>query len=280
MTTGVPLAPRDRGDTVTANDFRRMKREGRKIAVLTCYDFLFARLVSEAGIDAVLVGDSVGQLLLGYDSTLPVTMDDMIHHTAAVRRGLAGPMLIFDLPFMSYQTSTEDTLRNAGRAMKETGCEAVKLEGGDAAAVSRVRALASAGIPVMGHLGLTPQAVHRIGGYRVTAREEDEARTLAEQARALEDAGCFGIVLELVPAPLAARVSASLDIPTIGIGAGPDCDGQVLVLHDMLGLNQGFEPRFLRRFAELGAEALEAMKAYAEAVREGSYPAESESYEG
>ncbi|MGH7541369.1 MAG: 3-methyl-2-oxobutanoate hydroxymethyltransferase [Gemmatimonadota bacterium] len=270
-------APRRK--TVTVRDFQRMKREGEKIAVLTCYDFLFARLLSESAIDAVLVGDSVGQVLLGYRSTLPVTLDDMIHHTAAVRRGLEGPMLILDMPFLSYQVSDEEALRNAGRVMKKTGCEAVKLEGGDEATLSRVRTLVRAGIPVMGHVGLVPQSVHRLGGYRVTGREAAEAEGLSEQAHALEAAGCFSLVLEMVPAALAARISEALGIPTIGIGAGPHCDGQVLVLHDMLGLNDAFRPRFLRRFAELGDGARRGVASFVEAVKSGDYPSERESYD-
>jgi len=268
-----------RRKTVTVRDFLRMKREGEKIAVLTCYDYLFARFMSESRVDAVLVGDSVGQVLLGYGSTLPVTLEHMIHHTAAVRRGLEGPMLILDMPFLSYQVSDDEALRSAGRAMKETGCEAVKIEGGEEAVLSRIRRLAGAGIPVMGHIGLTPQAVHKLGGYRVTGREQEEADALFAQAGALERAGCFSVVLELVPTPLAARITEALSIPTIGIGAGPACDGQVLVLHDMLGLNPDFEPRFLRRFAELGEATRAAIADYVEAVKGGDYPSESESYE-
>lgn len=271
-------APRRR-KTVTVRDFLRMKREGEKIAVLTCYDYLFARFLSESRVDAVLVGDSVGQVLLGYGSTLPVTLEQMIHHTAAVRRGLEGPMLILDMPFLSYQVTDEEALRNAGRALKETGCEAVKLEGGEEVVLSRIRRLSGAGIPVMGHLGLTPQAMHKLGGYRVTGREQEEADALFAQAGSLERAGCFSIVLELVPTPLAARITEALSIPTIGIGAGPACDGQVLVLHDMLGLNPDFKPRFLRRFAELGEAARTAIADYVEAVKGGEYPSDSESYE-
>lgn len=279
MSTGSEDASAPRRKPVTVRDFRRMKREGEKIAVLTCYDFLFARLLSGSAIDAVLVGDSVGQVLLGYRSTLPVTLEEMIHHASAVRRGLDGPMLILDMPFLSYQVSDEEALRNAGRVMKEAGSEAVKVEGGDDATLSRIRRLVGAGIPVMGHIGLTPQSVHRLGGYRVTGRDADEAERLAEQAHALEEAGCFSLVLEMVPTALASRVSTALAIPTIGIGAGPGCDGQVLVLHDMLGLNEGFEPRFLRHFAKLGPAAREGVSAYVAAVKSGDYPAASESYE-
>jgi 3-methyl-2-oxobutanoate hydroxymethyltransferase len=257
-----------------------MKERGERIAVLTCYDHLFARLLDASDIDVVLVGDSVGQVILGYDSTLPVTLEAMIHHASAVRRGITRALMVVDLPFLTYQVSDEEALRSAGRIMKETGAEAVKLEGGDEAAVSRVRALVRAGIPVMGHLGLTPQSVHRFGGYGVRGREPEEAARLRRESAALEEAGCFSMVLELVPTGLAREVSEALRIPTIGIGAGPACDGQVLVLPDMLGLNEGFEPRFLRRFGGLGPAVHEAVDAYVEAVREGTYPDASESYDG
>lgn len=266
------------GGRVRASDLRAMKRRRERIAVLTCYDHLFARLIDDSGVDAVLVGDSLGQVILGYDSTLPVTVDQMVHHTSAVRRGLGRPLLVADMPFLSYQTSDEDALRNAGRLVKEGGAEAVKLEGGDEAVLRRVEALVRAGIPVMGHLGLTPQSVHRFGGYGVRGREPGEADRLRRQASDLEEAGCFGLVLEMVPTPLASEVTAALGVPTIGIGAGPACDGQVLVLPDMLGLNEGFEPRFLRRFAELAPEVRSAVGDYVEAVKAGDYPAEAESY--
>jgi len=256
-----------------------MKERGERIAVLTCYDHLFARLLDASDVDVVLVGDSVGQVILGYDSTLPVTLDAMIHHASAVRRGITRALLVVDMPFLSFQVSDEDALRNAGRILKETGAEAVKLEGGDEAALGRVRALVRAGMPVMGHVGLTPQSVHRFGGYGVRGREPEEAARLRRQAVALEEAGCFSIVLELVPATLAREVSEGLRIPTIGIGAGPGCDGQVLVLPDMLGLNEGFEPKFLRRFADLGPRVREAVESYVAAVRDGTYPGASESYD-
>ncbi len=259
-------------------DLLAMKRRGDRIAVLTCYDHLFARLLDASEVEVVLVGDSLGQVVLGYASTLPVTLEEMIHHAAAVRRGLARPMLVVDMPFLTYQVTEEEALRNAGRLLKEAGAEAVKLEGGDEPVVGRVRRLVSAGIPVMGHLGLVPQSVHQLGGYRVVGREAEEADRLLEQAVALQDAGCFSLVLEMVPSGLAGRITRALDIPTIGIGAGPECDGQVLVLPDMLGLNEGFRPRFLRRFGELGAACREAVAAYVEAVRAGEYPSEEESY--
>ncbi len=264
---------------VTTGDFTAMKERGEKIAMLTCYDYLFARILTEAGVDAVLVGDSLGHVVLGYDSTLPVTLDDIIHHAAAVRRGLHGPLLVVDMPFMTYQVSNEDALRNAGRVMKETGAEAVKVEGGDDATLDRVRALVGAGIPVMGHLGLTPQSVHQLGGYSLQGRDPDEADRLLREACALEDAGCFSMVLEMIPVPLAGEVTRAVGIPTVGIGAGPECDGQVLVLPDMLGLNPAFNPRFLRRFARLGDAARSGVKEYVEAVRNGDYPSEDESYE-
>lgn len=264
---------------VTTRVLREMKERGETIAALTCYDYLFARLLDDSGLDVVLVGDSVGQGVLGYDSTLPVTLDEMIHHASAVRRGLSRPLLVVDLPFLSFQISDEEALRSGGRVMKETGAEAVKIEGGDPATLDRARALVNAGVPVMGHLGLTPQSVHRFGGYGVQGRGEDEARRMRERAEALQDAGCFALVLEMVPRKLAAEITEALEIPTIGIGAGADCDGQVLVLHDMLGLEEGFEPTFLRRFAELGGEVRQAVGDYVGAVKSGDYPSREESYE-
>lgn len=263
---------------VTVREFRAMKERGERIAMLTCYDHLFARILQATPVEAVLVGDSLGQVVLGYRSTLPVTLEEMIHHASAVRRGLDGPLLIVDMPFLSYQVSDADALRNAGRLMKEGGAEAVKLENGDPATVSRVRTLVGAGIAVMGHLGLTPQSVHRLGGYRVTGRERWEADEILQQAAALQEAGCFSLVLEMLPTGLAREVTRTLEIPTIGIGAGPACDGQVLVLPDMLGLNEEFEPRFLRHFARLGEAAREGITAYVAAVKQGDYPGPEESY--
>ena len=265
---------------VTTRELVAMKERGEKIAVLTCYDFLFASLLTECAVDAVLVGDSLGQVVLGHDSTLPVTLDDMIHHASAVRRGLRGPLLIVDMPFLSYQVSNEDALRNAGRVMRETGAEAVKLEGGGESALERVRAIVDAGIPVMGHLGLTPQSIHGLGGYALRGRDREEAERLVREARALEASGCFSVVLELMPTELAAEISRTIRIPTIGIGAGPECDGQVLVLPDMLGLNPSFQPKFLRRFADLAAAAREGVTAYVEAVKASDYPSDVESYSG
>lgn len=268
------------GRRVTTRDFFAMKERGEKIAVLTCYDHLFARVLDASEVDAVLVGDSVGQVILGYRSTLPVTLEEMIHHASAVRRGVDGPLLVVDLPFLSFQVSVEEAVRNAGRVLKESGAEAVKIEGGDEATAERASALVRSGIPVMGHLGLTPQSVHQFGGYGVRGRDPEAADRLVAHARALEEAGCFSIVLEMMPTPLAARVTREVECATIGIGAGPEVDGQVLVLPDMLGLNRGFEPRFLRRFAELGDAAERAVEEYVRAVKEGSYPAPEESYEG
>ncbi|HEY0671954.1 MAG TPA: 3-methyl-2-oxobutanoate hydroxymethyltransferase, partial [Longimicrobiales bacterium] len=225
-----------RTSKVTVRDLLEMKSRGEKIVVLTAYDYLFGKLVDENGADVVLVGDSLGQVVLGYDSTLPVTIEDMIHHARAVRRGVQRAMLVVDMPFLSFQISAEETLRNAGRILKETGCEAVKLEGGDEQTADCVRALVRAGIPVMGHIGLTPQSVHAVGGYRVQGREQADAARIKEEAGRLQAAGCFSVVLELMPAGLAADITRALQIPTIGIGAGPEVDGQVLVLYDMLGL--------------------------------------------
>jgi 3-methyl-2-oxobutanoate hydroxymethyltransferase len=255
-----------------------MKRRGERIVMLTAYDALFARMLEEEGVDMILVGDSVGQVVLGYDSTLPVTLDQMIHHASAVHRGAPSSFVVVDLPFMSYQVSVDETIRNAGRVLKETGLQAVKLEGGDPRTCTMVEALVTAGIPVMGHLGLRPQSINALGGYRVQGRGEEEARELLGQALALEQAGAFALVLELVPAVLAEQVTGSIGIPTIGIGAGAGCDGQVLVLHDALGLNAGFRPRFLKQFADLEAVARAGVQAYAREVRAGTYPAPEHSF--
>lgn len=253
-------------------DLREMKRRGEKIAVLTAYDYLFARIVDGAGVDVVLVGDSLGQVVLGMDTTLPVTLNDMIHHARAVRRGVERALLVVDLPFLTYQVSTEDALRNAGRVLQETGASAVKLEGGTPAIAATVRAMVDAGIPVMGHLGFTPQSVHAIG-VKVQGRGGENRARLLDEARRLEDAGAFSIVLELMPGDLAREITAAVGVPTIGIGAGGECDGQVLVLQDMLGLNRDFTPKFLRRFAELGDAAQDACGGFVQAVKGGEYPA-------
>lgn len=263
---------------VTVVELVEMKARRERIAVLTAYDYLFARLVDQAGIDVVLVGDSLGHVVLGLDSTLPVTLDDMIHHAKAVCRGVRRALVVVDLPFLSYQISAEEALRNAGRVLKETGAAAVKVEGGSEEMAETVATLVRAGIPVMGHLGFTPQSVHALGGYRVQGRQADARERLLADAARLEEAGAFSVVLELVPGEVAAAVTDALKIPTIGIGAGPGCDGQVLVLPDMLGMNQDFRPRFLRRFAEVGRAAEEGVRAYMEAVKSGEYPAEEHTF--
>lgn len=263
---------------VTVVDLVKMKAQGQKVVVLTCYDALFARLLDESGVDVLLVGDSVNQVLGGAETTLSATLDQMIYHTRIVRRGTTRAMVVCDLPFLTFQVSREEAVRNAGRVLAETGCHGVKLEGGQPMAAT-VRALVEVGIPVMGHIGLTPQSVHALGGYRVQGRDDEAARRLAADARALEDAGAFAIVLELVPAPLAAEISKSLTIPTIGIGAGPGCDGQVLVLHDMLGLNDRFHAKFVKRYAQLADTVREAVRHYADDVRHGRYPGGEHSFE-
>ncbi len=263
--------------SVSVHELLAMKERGERIVSLTCYDALFARLLDESGVDILLVGDSVNQVLAGGETTLSATLEQMIYHTRIVRRGASRALVVCDLPFLSYQISKEEAIKNAGRVMAETGCHAVKLEGGKPMAQT-VRALVDVGIPVMGHLGLTPQSVHALGGYRVQGRDEKTAERLKEDAKALEDAGAFSIVLELVPAPLASQITKSLTIPTIGIGAGPACDGQVLVLHDMLGLNDKFAAKFVKRYAALAEDVREAVRLYAAEVREGRYPGPEHSF--
>ena len=262
---------------VTTRDFLVWKKAGRKIVCVTAYDALFGRLVDEAGVDCVLVGDSVNQVLAGEPSTLSATVEQMVYHGRAARRGVQRALLVVDMPFLSYQVSREEALRNCGRVMQETGAQAVKLEGG-AGMAETVRALVDIGIPVMGHVGLTPQSVHALGGYRVQGRDAEAAARLEADALALEAAGCFAVVLELVPAPLAARISAALAIPTIGIGAGPGCDGQVLVLPDLLGLNDRFAPKFLKRYANLADDVRRAVGSFADEVRRGAYPDDAHSF--
>ena len=262
---------------ISVHELLAMKERGERIVCLTCYDALFARLLDESGVDILLVGDSVNQVLAGAETTLSATLEQMIYHTRIVRRGTSRALVVCDLPFLSYQISREEAIKNAGRVMAETGCHAVKLEGGKPMAQT-VRALVDVGIPVMGHLGLTPQSVHALGGYRVQGRDEKTAERLKEDAKALEDAGAFAIVLELVPAPLASHITKSLTIPTIGIGAGPACDGQVLVLHDMLGLNDKFAAKFVKRYAALAEDVREAVRLFAAEVREGRYPGPEHSF--
>lgn len=258
-------------------DLAARKRAGQKLVVLTCYDALFAHLLSGTGVDFLLVGDSLNQVLAGQPSTLSATIDQMIYHAASVRRGAPDALIVVDMPFLSYQVNPEEAIRNAGRIMAETGADGVKLEGGTVMAPT-VRALVDRGIPVIGHLGLTPQSVHTLGGYRVQGRDPEPAARLKESAAALEAAGASAIVLELMPRSLAREITASLTIPTIGIGAGPDCDGQVLVLHDMLGLNADFTPRFLKRYAELAGTVRAAATAFGEDVRAGRYPDDAHSF--
>ena len=254
----------------------RQSKSGR-LVMLTAYDFPGAKLAAEAGVDLILVGDSLGMVVLGYESTVPVTMEDMLHHAKAARRGAPDIFLTVDMPFMSY-ASNEQALANAARLMKEAGADSVKLEGG-LAAVPAVEALVRAGVPVLGHIGLTPQTASALGGYKLQGRDEAGARRLLEEASALERAGCWGIVLEMVPAPLARAITESIAIPTIGIGAGPHCDGQVLVFHDMVGLFSGFTPKFAKRYAEAGALIREAIACYAAEVRDGRYPDAAHSFD-
>jgi 3-methyl-2-oxobutanoate hydroxymethyltransferase len=261
---------------ITTTALRAAKAARRPIVMITAYDAPSARLVDEAGVDVILVGDSLGMVVLGHDSTLPVTMDDMVYHTRAVVRGATRALVVADMPFMSFQLTAEEALRNAGRLMSEGGAHAVKLEGG-AAVVPTVARITGAGIPVMGHVGLTPQSVHQMGGYKVQAREAAAALTLLEDCRAMQDAGAFAIVLECIPTELAAMVSAELDIPTIGIGAGAGCDGQVQVFHDLLGLGGEFAPRHAKRYADIGAAIRSAVETYANDVRDGAFPTAAES---
>ncbi len=258
-------------------DLVAMKASGRKIVMLTCYDASFARLLA-GETDVLLVGDSVNQVVAGHETTLSATLDQLIYHAAAVRRGAPDALLLVDLPFLSYQVSIEEAIRNAGRVLQETGAHGVKLEGGQPM-VPTVKALVERGIPVMAHLGLMPQAVHALGGYRVQGRDAPGATRMMDDARSLEDAGAFGLLLELVPAPLAERISRALTIPTVGIGAGAGCDGQVLVLYDMLGLNQTFAPKFLKKYADLSDAVRRAARAYADEVRAGKYPGPEHSFE-
>ncbi len=264
--------------SVTVRDVQAFRERGEKFAMLTAYDALSAKLLDEAGIPLILVGDSLGMVMLGYNSTLPVTMDDMLHHTAAVVRGVSNAMVIGDMPFMSYQASVEEGLRNAGRFLQEAGAHAVKLEGGGRV-LDLVARLTDSGIPVMGHLGLTPQSVNQFGGYRVQGRSDEGAHRIVEEAKSLEAAGAFAVVLEAVPAALAKEITASLHVPTIGIGAGPDTSGQVLVFHDFLGINQARLPRFVKQYADLGTEIKSAAAAFAADVADGTYPAPEHSYE-
>jgi 3-methyl-2-oxobutanoate hydroxymethyltransferase len=262
---------------ITTNSLHQMKQQGEKIAMLTAYDYTLAGIIDKAGIDVVLVGDSASNVIAGHETTLPITLDQMIYHAASVVRAIERALVVVDLPFGSYQADSKEALRSAIRIMKESGAHAVKLEGGEKIKDSIERIL-KAGIPVMGHLGLTPQSIYKFGTYTVRAREEQEAQTLLEDAKMLEAIGCFGIVLEKIPADLAQKVAQSVSIPIIGIGAGDGVDGQVLVLHDMLGMTKEFSPRFLRRYLDLHDQIAQAVSHYAQDVKKGDFPNAQEQY--
>lgn len=262
---------------VTTNTLLKMKAAGEKISMITAYDYSFARLFDAAGIDIILVGDSASNVMAGHETTLPITLDHMIYHASSVVRGISRCLVVVDLPFGSYQSNPDIALASAVRIMKETGGHSVKLEGGENV-VNSIKRIIDAGIPVMGHLGLTPQSIYKFGTYTVRAREEEEAEQLKKDALLLQEAGCFAVVLEKIPAELAKVVSESLDIPTIGIGAGMHCNGQVLVMHDMLGINTEFRPRFLRQYLNLGEQITGAVKQYIGDIKSGSFPNESEQY--
>jgi 3-methyl-2-oxobutanoate hydroxymethyltransferase len=259
------------------NDFAKLKKEKVPISMVTCYEYGFARLVEQSDIDVVLVGDSLGNVLAGYDTTIPVTVEQMIYHAEIVRRGAPSKFLVCDLPFMSYHVSVEDSLRNTGDIMKKTGSNAVKLEGGEDF-VPVISALVKASIPVMGHLGLTPQSVHKLGGHTVQGRGEDKRKALIRDAKAIEEAGAFSVVLEMIPEILAQEITESLSIPTIGIGAGRYCHRQVLVINDMLGMNETFNPKFLKKYADLSSAAIAAFNTYNSDVKSGAFPEEKNAF--
>ena len=261
----------------TTTSIMQMKNSGHKISMLTAYDYTTARLLDEAGVNTILVGDSLGNVILGYEDTISVTVEDMIHHSAAVARGAKNALVVTDLPFMSYQTSVYDAVVNAGRLMKEGRAGAVKLEGGKEVC-PQIKAIVSAGIPVVAHLGLTPQSINTFGGFKVQGKTEAAAKKLIEDAKAVEEAGAFLLVLECVPAKLAKLVTESINIPTIGIGAGAGCDGQVLVIYDMLGMFSDFTPKFVKRFAEIGPQMTDGFKAYIKEVKDGTYPSAEHTY--
>jgi 3-methyl-2-oxobutanoate hydroxymethyltransferase len=263
-------------DKVTILDFARWKRKGEKIVMITAYDAVFAKVFDDVGVDSILVGDSLGQVVLGLPNTLGVTVEDMVRHTGAAARGTRRAFLIADMPFLSYQAGPQEAIRNAGRLLS-AGAEAVKLEGGRNAE-STIREIARWDIPVMGHVGLTPQSIHRMGGYRVQGKEEAQRQRLRDDARAVQEAGAFAVVLEGMPADLAGEITEELAIPTVGIGAGPRCDGQVLVMHDLLGLFEEFRPKFVKRFGELKRPVRDAVRAYADEVRRGKFPGKEHSF--
>lgn len=262
---------------ITTVKLKEMKQRGEKITVLTCYDYSMAKVLDQAGIEVLLIGDSLGMVMLGYDSTIPVTMEDMITYSKAVARGTKNALVVGDMPFLSYHVSVGESVKNAGRFLQEAGCNAVKLEGGREIA-DTVRAIIAAGIPVMGHLGLTPQSVNKLGGYKVQGKDEAAARAMINNALALQDAGVFALVLELVPAPLAKMITERLEIPTIGIGAGVNCDGQVLVIHDMLGLYSDLTPKFVKHYASLHESIAEALGRYKDEVKSGAFPTAQHSF--
>ena len=261
----------------TVTTFRQAKEKGEKLSMLTSYDYSTAKLVDEAGVNSILVGDSLGNVILGYEDTISVTMEDMIHHSAAVARGAKNALVVCDMPFMSYQTSVYDAVVNAGRLMKEGRAGAVKLEGGKEVC-PQIKAIVDASIPVCAHLGLTPQSVNAFGGFKVQGKGEEAAQKLLDEARAVEEAGAFAVVLECVPKALAKKITESISIPTIGIGAGADCDGQVLVYQDMLAMYANMKPKFVKQFAQVGKEMNEAFTAYKKAVEEGSFPGEEHTF--
>jgi 3-methyl-2-oxobutanoate hydroxymethyltransferase len=262
---------------ITTHTLQKMKASGEKISMLTAYDFSFAKIFDAAGMDVILVGDSASNVMAGHETTLPITLDQMIYHASSVVRGVSRSLVVVDMPFGSYQSNPEIALASAIRIMKETGAHAIKLEGGEEV-IESIKSIVSAGIPVMGHLGLTPQSIYKFGTYNVRAKEEEEANKLKNDAKLLESVGCFGIVLEKIPALLAKEVSGSLSIPTIGIGAGKYCNGQVLVMHDMLGINTEFNPRFLRKYATLFEEITKATEQYIADVKQEDFPNDAESY--
>lgn len=262
---------------ITTNTLQKMKAAGEKIAMITAYDFSFARIFDSAGIDVILVGDSASNVMAGHETTLPITLDQMIYHASSVIRGINHCLVVVDMPFGSYQSNSDIALASAIRIMKETGGHSIKLEGGEEV-LDSIKRIVSAGIPVMGHLGLTPQSIYKFGTYTVRAKEETEANKLRNDAKLLQEAGCFAIVLEKIPAKLAKEVTESLHIPTIGIGAGGDCDGQVLVMHDMLGINIEFKPRFLRQYLNLHEQITGAIQQYIEDIKSKDFPNENEQY--
>ena len=270
---GLPVSAIGDNRPITAPDFLAAKVRGIRLSMLTAYDYTFARLLDSAGVDGILVGDSMGMVIQGHPNSLPVTLDEIIYHTRCVARGVRRSLIVADLPFMSYQVSPEHALANAGRLIKEGGAHAVKLEGGVRSAAS-IAAVVKADIPVMGHIGLTPQSINRFGGFRVQREEEK----LLDDAKAIEQAGAFAVVVECVPAKLALRITTSIKIPTIGIGAGAGCDGQILVTHDMLGLFEDIRPKFVKQYADMGQELIQAVETYCAEVREGTFPSEEHSF--